>query len=511
LQLVLARSECLALSGRKVEAADILLAATVHLRAGRVGTTFEEERFFLSRGKAAATAKGPEALLAWDETARIHRERELSAKAISMLSDWAQDHGLLEGPAPEAGRPQHFFERELQPSWAAVPAGSPPGPSPVSPGAPALLVWSRTRLEEGKGGPAVVGFRADPSALEAALTDHIAKTSPETRLAARLVGEADATEFLPLTHLSGDRSFLSVGFERKVWEALVGEAQKPFAFAGVLIGSLAVLLTLGFLVFLRGVRREMALSRMKTEFVANVSHELKTPLALIRLFGETLLLDRVKSGEQRQKYYHIITRESERLAHLISNILNFASIEAGKKSYELRPCNVGEVVRETYDTYKFHLDEKGFTHELRVDPGLPEVLADPDAVAQALINLLENAVKYSPHQKQVRVQVGASDGRVRLSVSDRGVGISEEDQARVWEDYYRAREARALGTRGSGLGLSVVRHIVRAHKGSVELESRPGIGSTFTLVFPAARGEGVEGDPSARSSSRGEDDPGGEP
>src|SRR5262249_47249449 len=146
-----------------------------------------------------------------------------------------------------------------------------------------------------------------------------------------------------------------------------------------------------------------------------------------------------------------------------------------------------EVVRSTYESYRPHLDEKGFSHRLEVEPGLPGVLADADAISQAVINLLENAVKYSARKKVVSLRVSSRDDSVVLSVADSGVGISPEDQERIWEGYYRTKEARALGTRGSGLGLSVVLHIVKAHGGQVKVASQLNQGSEFSLIFPASR------------------------
>ncbi len=352
--------------------------------------------------------------------------------------------------------------------------------------------------------PAIVGFRANASELESLLASELPRRDPRPSLLVKAAAREAGDEFVSLATLPGDLSFVRLGLARGSWEELAREAERPFGLAALLISALAVLLVLGIAFLWRGVRREMALARMKTEFVANVSHELKTPLALIRLFAETLLMERTTSPGQRSRYYQIIARESERLAHLISNVLSFAGIEAGKKTYDMRPCDLGETVRDTYERYRFHLEEKGFEHHLEIQPNLPRVLADPDAVAQALINLLENAVKYSPKEKAVWVSVRASDGSIRISVRDRGAGISPKDHSRIWEDYYRTPEARALSTRGSGLGLSVVRHIVRAHGGRVELESAPGRGSIFTLVFPALGEPGTEGDDGGSDGSESE-------
>lgn len=290
---------------------------------------------------------------------------------------------------------------------------------------------------------------------------------------------------VPLASLGGDLHFVRLGLPEERWSRRVREAERPFLLAAVSVALTGVVVLAGLVVLYRGVRRQFKLSRMKTEFVANVSHELKTPLALIRLCSETLLLDRLRETSQRHKYLEIITRESVRLGHLIANMLEFSVIEAGRKTYRLEPSDLAKVARDVLDAYCFHLDEKGFTYETTIPESLPPVLADDGAVAQALINLLQNAIRYSSDRKRIEVCAEARDGEVRISVRDSGDGIPPAEQKRIWEDYYRTGAARAR-TRGSGLGLAVVRHIMRGHRGRTELESSPGSGSTFTLIFPLA-------------------------
>ena len=486
LQLVVARNECLLKAGRPQEARQLTLRALEEVRAGTTISTFEEETFFFARARALLSRGAPGDAKILEESESAHRKRRLSLATAETLRDWIFAHGELQGQPQSGEKLRRFFEMSFpDPSEAstrleAAGARGEDGTRPV------LAVWKRVPRPPSGAAPTIVGFHADLSRLETLLTDHLTGILPESRFSVRAAHPGTDKKFIPLTSLSGDRGFLSIGFGDAVWNDLVGKAQRPFTFAAVLIGLLAAILILGLLALIRGIRREMALSRMKTEFVANVSHELKTPLSLIRLFGETLLLDRVKDPQQRTKYYQIITRESERLSHLIGNVLNFASIEAGKKSYQLQPCDLGPLARETYESYRFHLDANGFTHRLEIAPDLPRVLADADAVSQAIINLLENAVKYSPQERDVTLRVHAEDGWVKVAVEDRGVGIDPEDQRRIWDGYYRTRQARTLRTRGSGLGLSLVRHIVEAHGGRVELRSSPGQGSIFTMAFPSA-------------------------
>ncbi|NOX57698.1 MAG: HAMP domain-containing histidine kinase [Planctomycetes bacterium] len=239
----------------------------------------------------------------------------------------------------------------------------------------------------------------------------------------------------------------------------------------------------------RVFNRELALSRMKQSFVADVSHELKTPLALIRLFGETLLAGRVTSEEKRREYYEIITRESSRLTHLINNILDFARIDAGRKRYSMADCDVAALVKETYEAYLLQLEHEKFEHQLIVGEALPTIHCDRDAVAQAIINLINNAMKYSDGDDRfLGIDVSAETRRgghgVLISVSDRGIGIKPEDRNHLFTDFYRANDDLVRARRGAGLGLALVKHIVDAHHGIVDVESRLVKGSTFRIFLP---------------------------
>jgi len=251
-----------------------------------------------------------------------------------------------------------------------------------------------------------------------------------------------------------------------------------------LIGFIDVMLLAGIGLVWANVRRELRLSRLKSDFVANVSHELKTPLALIRLYAETLELGRVPNQERKGEYYRVINKESRRLTQLINNILDFSRIEAGRKEYRLVPSDIGAVVRDVVESYRFAIEKLGFTLELEPGEDLPELELDPEALSQALINLLNNAIKYSPEHKAITVSVRRELDRVLLSVSDRGMGIPRSEHRRIFEKFYRVETSLVHTTKGSGLGLALVQHITEAHGGHVELSSTPGEGSTFTLSLP---------------------------
>jgi signal transduction histidine kinase len=255
-----------------------------------------------------------------------------------------------------------------------------------------------------------------------------------------------------------------------------------------LIGFIDIMLGAGLFLVYSNVRREMHLSRLKNDFVANVSHELKTPLALIRLFAETLELGRVPGEEKARQYYRVINKESQRLTQLINNILDFSRIEAGRKEYRFAPTDVAGIVQEVVDAYRFQIEQQGFTLEVKLADDLPDVPADKEALAQAVLNLINNAIKYSREEKYLCLEAWRQDGRLLLSISDHGIGIAKGEQRRIFEKFYRAEDSLVHETKGSGLGLALVHHIMEAHGGEVEVDSTPGRGSRFTLALPIGNG-----------------------
>jgi signal transduction histidine kinase len=230
--------------------------------------------------------------------------------------------------------------------------------------------------------------------------------------------------------------------------------------------------------------REMNLARLKSDFVANVSHELRTPLALIRLYAETLELGRLTAKEKYQEYFRIIREESERLSALINNILDFSRIEAGRKEYEFKETDLGELVRTTLEAYRFQIEQNGFAFEEKIAADIPHVNVDREAIARSLLNLVNNALKYSKDQKYIGVSLYRTNGSVKLEVADHGIGIAPAEQEKIFEKFYRCGDPLVHNTKGSGLGLSLVRHIAQAHGGNVSVESTPQSGSKFTIALP---------------------------
>lgn len=254
----------------------------------------------------------------------------------------------------------------------------------------------------------------------------------------------------------------------------------------LILGVLSVLMIGGLVFTYRSINRQVELARLKSDFVSNVSHELRTPLALIRLYAETLELGRITTQEKKHEYYGIIRKESERLSALINNILDFSRIEAGRKEYDFRETDIAELVRNTLDSYRYQIEQQGFALEEEIDTSIPAVRVDREAIARALVNLVNNALKYSDSEKFLGVKLYRDQSVLKLEVSDRGIGIERQEQARIFEKFYRTCDPLVHNTKGSGLGLSLVRHITEAHGGDVEVESVPGRGSKFTMSLPLA-------------------------
>ncbi|MBI5515458.1 MAG: HAMP domain-containing histidine kinase [Deltaproteobacteria bacterium] len=248
------------------------------------------------------------------------------------------------------------------------------------------------------------------------------------------------------------------------------------------LSLLVILAGVAFLVY--GAREQERLNRLKSDFIATVSHELKTPLSLIKMFGELLSTDRVPSPEKRRQYLDIIVRESERLTGLIENVLDFARVERGRASYEFAEARLAEVVARGVELFRYRVDLGGPTLVTHLDPELPPVRMDERALQLALFNLLDNAVKYARGTPEVVVRV-RRDGRLAvLEVEDHGPGIDPEDARRVFERFYRGRLGREGDARGSGIGLALVKHIARAHGGDVTVHPAPEGGALFRLTLP---------------------------
>ena len=245
-----------------------------------------------------------------------------------------------------------------------------------------------------------------------------------------------------------------------------------------------VLLLAAILVY-RSLRQQMKLAQLKSEFVSNVSHEIRTPLAIINMYSETLEMDRIKDEARKKDYYRIINTEANRLSGIVNKILNFSKIESGKRDYKFVETDINSVINQVVDQYQHHFKRKEFICNLKLADDLPKLMIDSEAITDALINLIDNAIKYSTDNKQFDVISGLSNRVVIVEVVDYGIGIEDKYQKLVFDKFYRVTVGNlAHKAKGSGIGLSIVNHIMKAHNGSVTLISKPNVGSRFILNFP---------------------------
>jgi signal transduction histidine kinase len=250
-----------------------------------------------------------------------------------------------------------------------------------------------------------------------------------------------------------------------------------------IVAALSVIALGGWLVA-ADVRRQLALAQQKTDFVSNVSHELKTPLTSIRMFAELMQNGREGNAAKHQQYLRIITVEAERLTRLINNVLDFARLERKQKQFDKRPLDLHAVTERVWEGHELHLQEAGFTTRWQAAPGPYPVVGDEDALAQILVNLLSNAEKYSGERKEVELHSYLDSGHACVSVLDRGTGVPPGDERKIFDSFYRAHDSLGSGIQGSGLGLTLALRLAREHGGDILYQPRPDGGSNFTLRLP---------------------------
>ena len=268
-------------------------------------------------------------------------------------------------------------------------------------------------------------------------------------------------------------------------------ARANFALNMTMSAVLAAVLLGGIALTVRTAMREMKLSAMKNEFVSNVSHELRTPLSSIRVFGEFMRRGRVTDQGKVREYGTYIETESRRLTQLINNILDFSRIESGRKVYTFEPADLEDILAGTLSTFTVRLRDKGFEVSYHgPDEPLPEIDVDANAIDRAVANLLDNAVKYSNGDRRILLELQRDGDEALISVTDHGIGIPRDELERIFERFHRVSTGLVHDVKGSGLGLSLVRHIVESHGGRVAVESEVGGGSTFTIHLPLDRPRG---------------------
>jgi signal transduction histidine kinase len=268
------------------------------------------------------------------------------------------------------------------------------------------------------------------------------------------------------------------------YEKLESDVKVQMIIYGLLIIIILTLMIFGVFVLLRDINRETDSMLIKTEFVHNVSHELKTPLSLIRLYGETLLRKENLPEEDRKDGLMIITKESERLSYMINNILDFSKIEMGRKEFDLKPGNLAEVVMNTLNSYRYHLEKKGFKVGAEIDRDIPEVMFDRNALEGILINLFSNVIKFSQETKEMTLRLNKTPEKICLEVADKGIGIPPDELPNIFNRFYRVKRTADFDARGSGLGLTLVKHVIDAHGWQIAVKSTPGYGSIFSISIP---------------------------
>ncbi|MEX0893885.1 MAG: HAMP domain-containing sensor histidine kinase [Gemmatimonadota bacterium] len=279
------------------------------------------------------------------------------------------------------------------------------------------------------------------------------------------------------------------GLRARIPDAVVAaDAARSGTSAALLLTGLPLVLALTMTVLWllwRDVRRDVAAAAQRSRFVSGVSHELKTPLTSIRMFAETL---RLRGGAAepalREEYLDTIVHESERLTRLINNVLDFSRIERGDMRYRPRPEALDEVIREALAAMRYPLEQADIRVHVSVEPDLPPCSVDRDALSQAVLNLLANAVKFSPTGSRIDVRLARAGSCAEIEVADQGRGVPPAERERIFQEFYRSADVEAEGIPGTGLGLSLVAHVARGHGGSVHVRSAPGGGSVFTLSLP---------------------------
>jgi two-component system phosphate regulon sensor histidine kinase PhoR len=275
-------------------------------------------------------------------------------------------------------------------------------------------------------------------------------------------------------------------------EELASRVQRRRLLELVLVTLSCVVIVAGVVTILFAAEKERRMSALRSDFVANVSHELKTPLALVRMFGEMLQSGRVASDAKRQEYLDIIVRESERLSALIENVLDFAKVDRGRGAYEFSEGDVGAAVARAVAVYRYRAEREGVELMVEVEEGLPRARIDERAIQLAVINLVDNALKYAPKSGVVTIRAQRQGDAIAIRVSDRGPGVPPDERERIFERFVRGASASQSDggslapIRGSGIGLALVKHIAESHGGRAWVESSSGQGSTFIVTIPGA-------------------------
>jgi signal transduction histidine kinase len=278
--------------------------------------------------------------------------------------------------------------------------------------------------------------------------------------------------------------FWRIGVYPKEPQSLENLSRRKVSLRIFLIAGLVMAIAFGIYLALREARREAELAQLRSDFVANVSHELRTPLSSIQIFSETLKEGKATSKDKQDQYLDTITSESDRLARLVDNVLDFSRLERSSKQFDFQPVDVSEVVGSTVEACRFYAEQRGATINLNMAEDLPRIMADSAALSQMLTNLVDNAIKYSEDESQITVNLFRRGDNIVIQVVDRGIGIDEEDVKKIFDKFYRGKNAANLGTGGTGLGLTMAKAVAEVHGGDILVRSKKGEGSRFSVILP---------------------------
>jgi signal transduction histidine kinase len=433
----------------------------------------------------------------------LSRADELQQEAAALDADltagrWRLDResyehvsGLLDGWLGSERRPR--VEREalaaavdwLYRQWSAEHDGAftPHGTRFFGESTPVTIVWASTgeRVAAVVGGPTYLQNEWLVKAQRAASPAQVSLAPAADPPASRAFSDSDT--------LTSHRSAAETGLPWAVAISLAGhtDATEFESRRRTLLAALAAVLVLvaaGSYMIVRSRNREMTLARLQSDFVTAVSHEFRTPLTALRQFGELLDEPGELTQEKRRNYQHAQTRATERLHRLVESLLDFGRMEAGKRPYAFERLDAGLLVRDVVEEFRGELNGSNIALRCSIEPGDCRVDADPEALARAVWNLLDNAAKYSGEGRDVDVAVNLVFRRVSIAVRDRGIGIPPGEQARIFQKFTRGAVATSRHIKGTGIGLAMVQHIVAAHHGTVSVESVEGQGSTFTISLP---------------------------
>jgi signal transduction histidine kinase len=358
-----------------------------------------------------------------------------------------------------------------------------------------LVSLFRQRTENGQEADEMWGFLLNPDYLKNILLYQALKRQDPSEEAPWIVRGKDGQAILSSEKPPSGTAAIRAGFagnfpnwslefyqpDPRLLKTLLASRQGIYLSMFLLIAGILIF---GLVLTVRTISHELELAKMKSDFVSTVSHEFKSPLTSIRQLAEMLQAGRVPSEERRRQYYDVLLEQSERLSLLIDNILNLAKIEEGRKEFEFKKLDIDILLKEVVSTIQDRVRHEGFVIEIKTEGPLPEVMADRAAMAQAVTNLLDNAIKYSGEARKVMISSSVKDRTLVIVVKDFGIGIKKKELNKVFERFYRGGDELTRSVKGSGLGLTLVKKIVDAHHGKVYVESEPGQGSTFSIMIP---------------------------